>query len=164
MEQAIVQRLQTELGDKVSAVIFSDDDLILISPTDTLPLICVKYNGFEIKPRNTISQRYEKTDEWMVLCVQNWYDATDASLSAEELITSVLDVLKGQQFDGQLNQFGLVPVKVKNLTNPEYDPILNLAITFRGTSYFDALEEGDFPVATSDPADPDFIFSQYAAV
>lgn len=94
IEQAMIERLKTGLGDMVSDVVVYNigfrgfdqnlqteyidfgalvGDLSDKFPTDEAnwfkPVIAIVYQGSEITDEQTVHQAYKKTDEWTVVCI-----------------------------------------------------------------------------------------------
>lgn len=172
IENAIVQRLQSGLGNMVQEVKMNnaDSDSSDWNNMITVPAVWVQFGGAKVISKNLARRHYQYTATFNVKCLTSDVismsaEQTDIApqINSNKLMYAVLRLLAGQQLDKKLNSHGLVPQNISALQKKtSQGNVLNIMeIEFTATSEFTGLEDSRFPEETKNIKNADYIFTQY---
>lgn len=138
-----------------------------------VPACWVTYGGSKIAAKSTSRGLYDEKAKLVVMVAtrtlrseaaarQNGVDVRE--VGSNMLVWAVLRLLTAQRFENVLDSKGLSPVAVTTVLK---DAVIQsaalsvMAIEFDATFEWKPLEDGRFPLETSDVTNPDHIFTKY---
>ena len=175
IENALVDRLTRGLGQLANTVKSYGGELDDESlGTGRLPMVLVTFGGARIEQMTVRGNAFRTTAKFVVIVAVRSLRSNQAArqggvdkreIGANQLIYAVRRLLDTQRLGGLVKP--LKPLAIRTLFNNA--PFRTEKVTAYAIEYeaaFDdvtPLEEGFFPQETHDPANPDFVFTHYAA-
>ena len=175
IENALVDRLTRGLGQLANTVKSYGGELDDESlGTGRLPMVLVTFGGARIEQMTVRGNAFRTTAKFVVIVAVRSLRSNQAArqggvdkreVGANQLIYAVRRLLDTQRLGGLVKP--LKPLAIRTLfNNAQFRTEKVTAYAIEYEAVFDdvaPLEEGLFPEETHDPANPDFVFTHYAA-
>lgn len=175
IENALVDRLTRGLGQLTNTVKsyggeLDDEGL----STGRLPMVLVTFGGARIEPMGVRGTAFRTSAKFVVIVAVRSLRSNQAArqggvdkreVGANQLIYAVRRLLDTQRLGGLVKP--LKPLAIRTLfNNAQFRTEKVTAYAIEYEAAFDdvaPLEDGLYPEKTQDPANPDFVFTHYAA-
>ena len=174
IENALVDRLTRGLGQLTNTVKsyggeLDDEGL----STGRLPMVLVTFGGARIEPMGVRGTAFRTSAKFVVIVAVRSLRSNQAArqggvdkreVGANQLIYAVRRLLDTQRLGGLVKP--LKPLAIRTLFNNAQfrtEKVTAYAIEYEAFDDVAPLEDGLYPEKTQDPANPDFVFTHYAA-
>jgi hypothetical protein len=175
IENALVDRLTRGLGQFANTVKSYGGELDDESlGTGRLPMVLVTFGGARIEPMGVRGTAFRTSAKFVVIVAVRSLRSNQAArqggvdkreIGANQLIYAVRRLLDTQRLGGLVKP--LKPLAIRTLfNNAQFRTEKVTAYAIEYEAAFDditPLEDGLYPEKTQDPANPDFVFTHYAA-
>ena len=175
IENALVDRLTRGLGQLANTVKSYGGELDDESlGTGRLPMVLVTFGGARIEPMGVRGTAFRTSAKFVVIVAVRSLRSNQAArqggvdkreVGANQLIYAVRRLLDTQRLGGLVKP--LKPLAIRTLfNNAKFRTEKVTAYAIEYEAVFDdiaPLEDGLYPEKTQDPANPDFVFTHYAA-